>query len=127
GWLAARLDLGRGHDDHRTHPARVPGDVSMRGFATQEGTAGYRQRLETRAARGHFKTWQGLRLSSVGIGTYLGAEDDATDRAYEAAVTRALELGISVVDTAVTYRHQRSERSVGAALRTLVADGTVAR
>ncbi len=99
----------------------------MRGFATQEGTAGYRQRLGTRAARGHFKTWQGLRLSSVGIGTYLGAEDDATDRAYEAAVKRALQLGINVVDTAVNYRHQRSERSVGAALRSLVAEGEIAR
>lgn len=99
----------------------------MQGFATEAGTAGYRRRLGTRAAKGHFKTWQGLRLSSVGIGTYLGAEDDATDRAYEAAVTRALQLGINVVDTAVNYRHQRSERSVGAALRTLVADGTIAR
>ena len=99
----------------------------MRGFATEAGTAGYRRRLGARAAKGHFRTWQGLRLSSVGIGTYLGPEDDATDRAYEAAVTRALQLGINVVDTAVNYRHQRSERSVGAALRALVADGTIAR
>jgi aryl-alcohol dehydrogenase-like predicted oxidoreductase len=99
----------------------------MQGFATEAGTSGYRRRLGARAARGHFKTWQGLRLSSVGIGTYLGAEDDATDRAYEAAVKRALQLGINVVDTAVNYRHQRSERSIGAALRALVAEGGIAR
>ena len=99
----------------------------MQGFATEAGTSGYRRRLGARAAKGHFKTWQGLRLSSVGIGTYLGAEDDATDRAYEAAVKRALQLGINVVDTAVNYRHQRSERSIGAALRALVAEGGIAR
>ena len=42
-------------------------------------------------------------------------------------MTRALELGINVIDTAVNYRHQRSERSVGAALRALVAAGGIAR
>ena len=99
----------------------------MNGFATEAGTNGYRRRLGKRADKAHFKTWKGLRLSSVGIGTYLGAEDDATDRAYEASVTRALELGINVIDTAVNYRHQRSERSVGAALRALVAAGGIAR
>jgi aryl-alcohol dehydrogenase-like predicted oxidoreductase len=101
--------------------------MSMRGFATAEGTAGYRKRLGARAGKGHFKTWQGLLLSSVGIGTYLGAADEETDRAYEAAVRRALELGVNVVDSAVNYRHQRSERSIGAALRGLVSEGALAR
>jgi len=101
--------------------------MSMRGFATAEGTAGYRKRLGARAGKGHFKTWQGLLLSSVGIGTYLGEADEETDRAYEAAVRRALELGVNVVDSAVNYRHQRSERSIGAALRGLVSEGALAR
>jgi aryl-alcohol dehydrogenase-like predicted oxidoreductase len=101
--------------------------TSIRGYATGEGTAGYRRRLGARADAGHFKTWQTLQLSSIGIGTYLGTEDEATDRAYEAAVRRALELGFNVVDSAVNYRHQRSERSIGAALRGLVAAGKVAR
>ena len=64
----------------------------IRGFATVEGTAGYRTRRAARAGEGHFRTWQGLTLSSVGIGTYLGAEDEATDRAYEASVRRAVEI-----------------------------------
>lgn len=99
----------------------------MQGFATEAGTSGYRRRLGTRAARGHFKTWQGLRLSSVGIGTCLGAEEEATDRVYEDAVKRALQLGINVVDTSVSNGHQRCERSIGAALRALVAEGGIAR
>lgn len=101
--------------------------MSMRGFATAEGTAGYRKRLGARAGKGHFKTWRGLQLSSVGVGTYLGEADEETDRAYEGAVRRALELGVNVVDSAVNYRHQRSERSIGAALRELVSAGALAR
>jgi aryl-alcohol dehydrogenase-like predicted oxidoreductase len=101
--------------------------AAIRGFATAEGTAGYRARLGARAGEGHFRTWQGLTLSSLGIGTYLGPADEATDRAYQDAVRRALELGLNVVDSAINYRHQRSERSVGAALRALVTEVRIAR
>jgi aryl-alcohol dehydrogenase-like predicted oxidoreductase len=99
----------------------------MRGFATAKGTAAYRKRLGVRAGKGHFRTWQGLMLSSVGIGTYLGEDTEEADRAYEASVRRALELGFNVVDSAINYRHQRSERSIGAALRALLSDGALAR
>ncbi|HEX8422442.1 MAG TPA: aldo/keto reductase, partial [Pyrinomonadaceae bacterium] len=72
-----------------------------------------------------------LWLSSLGIGTYLGKPDAATDARYTEAVTRAVELGANVVDTAANYRFQRSERSIGAALRALVEgngdDARVAR
>jgi aryl-alcohol dehydrogenase-like predicted oxidoreductase len=101
--------------------------AAIRGFATVEGTAGYRTRRGARAGEGHFRTWQGLTLSSLGIGTYLGAEDEATDRAYEAAVRRALELGFNVVDSAINYRRQRSERNVGAVLRALAREVRIAR
>ncbi|HWU86247.1 MAG TPA: aldo/keto reductase, partial [Kofleriaceae bacterium] len=57
-----------------------------------------------------------LALSSVGIGSYLGPLDDATDDGYTASVTRALALGINVVDTAINYRAQRSEHAVGRAI-----------
>ncbi len=96
------------------------------GFATDAGTAEYRRRL-TEAAPGHFRSWRGLTVSSLGIGTYLGAEDDATDRAYRDAIVRAVEVGINVVDSAVNYRHQRSERAVGRALAALVAAGRATR
>jgi aryl-alcohol dehydrogenase-like predicted oxidoreductase len=42
-------------------------------------------------------------------------------------VRAALTRGISLVDTAINYRCQRSERAVGAALRAAVADGVVRR
>jgi len=59
---------------------------------------------------------QGRQVSSIGLGSYLGAMTDAADEAYTAAVRRALDGGINVVDTSLNYRHQRSERAIGRAL-----------
>jgi aryl-alcohol dehydrogenase-like predicted oxidoreductase len=97
------------------------------GFATAAATATYHRRVTPEAPAGHFRSWAGLQISSIGIGTYLGGEDDGTDRDYQATVARALELGFNVVDSAVNYRHQRSERSVGEALRSSIEKGTVKR
>ena len=51
--------------------------------ATAEGTARYRDRFAGRAAHDHFKQQQGLTLSSIGIGTYLGNPDVETDVLHE--------------------------------------------
>jgi aryl-alcohol dehydrogenase-like predicted oxidoreductase len=100
----------------------------LAGRATVEGTSRYVTRFANRLPADHFRAFHGgLRASSLGIGTYLGREDDATDQAYEKAITRALERGINVVDTAVNYRHQRSERSIGRALAAGIARKAFAR
>lgn len=95
--------------------------MGLEGFATAEGTARFRERFAGSAAGGHFRSEQGLWLSSIGIGTYLGGPDEETDRSYSDAVVRAVELGSNVIDTAANYRFQRSERSVGEALRRLTS------
>jgi aryl-alcohol dehydrogenase-like predicted oxidoreductase len=64
-----------------------------------------------------YRRAQGMTLSTLGIGTYLGQADDATDRAYEAAIRAAIDGGITLIDTAINYRNQRSERAIGAAIR----------
>jgi aryl-alcohol dehydrogenase-like predicted oxidoreductase len=98
------------------------------GRATAEGTARYITRFAGRLPADHFRTFHGgLRVSSLGIGTYLGREDDVTDQAYEKAIVRALERGFNVVDTAVNYRHQRSERAIGRALAAGIARRAFAR
>jgi aryl-alcohol dehydrogenase-like predicted oxidoreductase len=97
------------------------------GFATAEATAAYRARVAPKAADGHFRSSGGLTLSSVGLGTYLGREDAETDGAYHDAIVRAVESGINVVDSAINYRHQRSDRSIGAALKSLISRGAVDR
>lgn len=94
------------------------------GSATPQGTLRYAARFQGRAAAGHFREVPGgLVFSSVGIGTYLGEADDVTDAAYGNAVVAAVRGGFNVVDTAINYRLQRSERAVGAALRRLISDG----
>lgn len=91
----------------------------MTSHATPEGTKRYAERFRGRAAGAHFREAQGLTLSSLGIGTYLGQPDDKTDAGYTAALVTAVENGINVIDAAINYRFQRSERCVGAALRQL--------
>lgn len=96
----------------------------IKGRATPRGTLEYAARFQGRSAAGHFREVPGgLVLSSIGIGTYLGEPDESTDRAYTAAVAAAVRGGINVIDTAINYRHQRSERSVGKALRALAGEG----
>src|SRR5438445_4237264 len=91
--------------------------------ATKEGTTRYAQRFAGRASAGHFRESQRLVLSSIGIGTYLGQPDTKTDEGYAAAIVAAVENGINVIDAAINYRFQRSERSIGAAIRQLAAKG----
>jgi aryl-alcohol dehydrogenase-like predicted oxidoreductase len=103
------------------------------GHATAQGTSEYRERFSQLRDAGHFRRpeqAQGpaeLWMSSIGLGTYLGEPDDATDREYTAAIAAALRSGINVLDTAINYRHQRSERNVGAALRQVIDSGEVKR
>src|SRR5438552_8866301 len=91
--------------------------------ATKEGTTRYAQKFAGRAAEGHFRETHRLVLSSVGIGTYLGKPDAKSDEGYTAAAVTTVESGINVIDDAINYRYQRSERSIGAAIRQLAAKG----
>jgi aryl-alcohol dehydrogenase-like predicted oxidoreductase len=93
--------------------------------ATAEGTANYAARFPT--LPGNFRPMLGLAVGSIGIGTYLGESDAATDAAYEAALRAALLGGVNLVDTAVNYRLQRSERVIGKVLAELIDAGTLKR
>lgn len=98
------------------------------GFASEEGTRRFRARHAANTKPDHFRELAGLSLSSIGIGTYLGKDDDATDALYTEAVSMALERGINVIDCAINYRNQRSERAIGAALeRAINADAWLGR
>ena len=99
----------------------------LKGHATTEGTTAYKARFESRFAEGHFRSKENLWFSSIGIGSYLGEADEATDRAYEEGVKEAVLGGINVIDSAINYRCQRSERSFGRALAELCAAGKIRR
>ncbi|WP_336362763.1 aldo/keto reductase [Halalkalicoccus salilacus] len=85
-------------------------------MATKEGTWAYRDRFTDEFGRTYFRRFGDGVVSSIGLGTYLGEPTDAVDDRYEKAITAALESGCNVLDTAINYRHQRSERTVGRAL-----------
>lgn len=64
-------------------------------------------------------------VSSLGLGSYLGAADDATDQRYADAVQAGVAGGINFIDTSLNYRNQRSERAIGRALRGLKREDLV--
>jgi aryl-alcohol dehydrogenase-like predicted oxidoreductase len=97
--------------------------MSQAGWATEQGTDHYRKRFDTKIAGEHFRQAHGLWFSSIGIGTYLGDHDEITDDLYRQAVVRTVELGVNVIDSAVNYRFQRSERAIGAGLKELLSTG----
>ena len=84
-------------------------------MATREGTWAYRDAHDD-FARTFFRRFGDGVASSIGVGTYLGDPTDERDDAYYQAIRTALASGVNVVDTAINYRNQRSERVVGKAL-----------
>ena len=105
----------------------------LHGFATSEGTRRYTERFPGLLQAGHFRhpghspPLADLWFSSIGLGTYLGQPDDAADAAYVEAIEQALQSGVNVLDTAINYRHQRSERNIGTALAGLIDNGHLRR
>ncbi|MGH9415069.1 MAG: aldo/keto reductase [Terriglobales bacterium] len=106
-----------------------PAGVSAPAIATAASTAAFAARFPALAAAHHFRklrhgpAWS---VSSLGLGTYLGPADEATDARYAAALDAALAGGINLLDTASNYRDQRSERMIGAVLaRAGVARGEI--
>ena len=95
------------------------------GRATASGTNSFASRFSN--LPGNFRPMFGLSTSSIGIGTYLGESDEETDREYEAAIAAALRDGINLIDTAVNYRFQRSERTIGRVLGEMIQRGEIRR
>ena len=92
----------------------------LKGKATPEGTEFF-TRKNPKVREWHWKlTSSYLSISSFGIGTYIGAPDEETDQQVYNAVVESVSSGVvNVVDTAINYRYQKAERSVGKALQTL--------
>jgi aryl-alcohol dehydrogenase-like predicted oxidoreductase len=102
----------------------------LRGHVTPEGTRKYADsaRKDKGKPASHFRVFDELYLSSLGIGTYLGELTQQDDRLMEDAVYNSIKSGsVNVVDTAINYRAMRSEKSIGRALLRLVRDKIVSR
>jgi hypothetical protein len=94
--------------------------MAFPGYATPEGTARYAARLQGTVAQEHFREFQGLKISSIGLGTYLGEHDVSTDAQYRDAIIRAVELGcnLSIIhQLSLSTKRAHDRTGVGHALR----------
>ena len=104
--------------------------LAIDGFATEEGTRAFAERAtkQNEIPNSHFRLFDGLTLTSLGIGTYLGDADIETDLLVAKAVEESVKSGaINLIDTAINYRFQKAERSVGVAIKNVIEDGTIKR
>jgi aryl-alcohol dehydrogenase-like predicted oxidoreductase len=102
----------------------------LMGHATPEGTKNYVNNAVKNRGKpaDHFRVFDNLYLSSIGMGTYLGKPNKEDDQSMENAVYESIKSGgVNVLDTAINYRAMRSEKSVGRALLRLINDGIVTR
>ena len=95
--------------------------------ATTTGTARFGGRTTGRSEDFLQTLPRKLVASALGMGTYLGDCTDAEDAAYTNTVRAAIASGVNVLDTAINYRCQRSERAVGHAVVEAIASGAVRR
>ncbi len=93
--------------------------------ATPEQTAEFAARHGGAAV--YRPVWDDLTAASIGLGTYLGEPDATTDAHYASALRRYLRLGGNLIDTAINYRFQRSERLSGTTLAAAFGAGEIAR
>jgi aryl-alcohol dehydrogenase-like predicted oxidoreductase len=98
--------------------------MTLKGRATGEGTRRYKKRQVVKES---YREAGDLCISTLGIGTYLGDPDDATDRLVTNAVVESVRGGVNLIDTAINYRNQRAEKCVGAAVKKAIESGVVKR
>src|SRR5687768_15608708 len=112
----------------RANTAKTTAAPTVSTRASASGTSRYADRWRDQFVSDFFRTSRtGVQLSSVALGTYLGDSDDATDALYREAARLALSSGVNIVDTAINYRCQRSERVIGRVLQELIGEGTLRR
>ena len=100
----------------------------LEGRATPDGTRRFQKRFENGQIDHFYRPLSDdLLVSSLGLGTYLGECDDAEDGRYTSTVIAALSRGVNLLDTAINYRCQRSERAIGEAVRVLISRGDIER
>ena len=102
---------------------------AVAGYATAEGTRKFMENaFKNGMAKSHFRSFNNLNFSSLGIGTYLGRLTAEDDRDLENAVYHSLKSGaVNVIDTAINYRSMKSEKNIGHAIKRLIEDKIISR
>jgi aryl-alcohol dehydrogenase-like predicted oxidoreductase len=102
----------------------------IEGYATPYGTRKYVDYSVKKMYKPleHFRIFDKLYLSSLGIGTYRGDLSKTEDKLMENAIYESIKSGcINVLDTAINYRSMRSEKVIGHALSRAIEDNIISR
>jgi aryl-alcohol dehydrogenase-like predicted oxidoreductase len=99
------------------------------GFATPKGTSKYMDNALKRGVNiSHFKNIENMKLSSVGMGTYLGNLSARDDADLEKSLYYSIkEGGINLIDTSINYRSMLSEKCIGRAINNLIEEEVIDR
>ena len=102
---------------------------AVAGYATSEGTRKFMENaIKNGIANSHFRSFNNLNFSSLGIGTYLGQLTPEDDEDLENAIYQSLKSGaMNVIDTAINYRSMKSEKNIGHAIKKLIQDKIISR
>ena len=96
--------------------------------ATVAGATRYADRFRQQLATDFYRSSPlGAPISSIGLGTYLGDATDVVDAEYVSSARRSIASGINLLDTAINYRCQRSERALCVAIQAAVQAGEATR
>lgn len=115
--------------DIRTSISLVSEYRATVGFATAEGTRKFMENaIKNGIPNSHFRSFDNLNLSSLGMGTYLGQITAEDDMDLENAIYESIKSGaMNVIDTAINYRSMKSEKSIGYAMKRLIDDKIISR
>jgi len=102
---------------------------AVQGFATPEGTSRFmKNAIKNGMPDSHFRSYDNLNLSSLGMGTYLGEITSEDDLNIENAIYESVKSGaMNVIDTAINYRSMKSEKNIGNAIKRLIDDRIISR
>ena len=109
----------------------------LKGFASKEGTDRYYRRSMNENEIDNFEVHHEnfrcvlnseVKVSTLGIGSYVGDPDDWTDyELYDAVKQSVLSGGINHIDTAPNFRYMKSEKTIGKAINTLESKYGISR
>lgn len=100
----------------------------MKQYATKEATFSYLKKFP-KYSKDFYRFDGDLFVSSLGLGTFRKEpyREENYIVNYKDSVKMAVLNGINLIDTAINYRYQTSEREIGEAIKELVSEGKAAR
>ncbi len=94
------------------------------GFATAEGTLRFREKESTIVKQFNTLGRTRLHVSQVGFGSY---RVDARVLEHRNALTKAIRMGVNIIDTSANYADGNSEVLIGEVLQTIFSTGELQR